>query len=64
MASYGELLQQGAGSVPTIGLEDARTLMDGDAVFLDVREPAEWDLGHVPNALHIPRAQATSTSRT
>jgi molybdopterin/thiamine biosynthesis adenylyltransferase/rhodanese-related sulfurtransferase len=57
MASYGELLQQGTGSVPTIGLEDARGLMDGDAVFLDVREPSEWDLGHVPNALHIPRAQ-------
>ena len=57
MASYGELLQQGTGSVPIIGLEDARALMDGDAVFLDVREPAEWGLGHVPNALHIPRAQ-------
>jgi rhodanese-related sulfurtransferase len=26
-------------------------------VFLDVREPAEWNLGHVPNAIHIPRGQ-------
>ncbi|MEO7101720.1 MAG: rhodanese-like domain-containing protein [Gemmatimonadaceae bacterium] len=29
----------------------------GDTIFLDVREPAEWNLGHVPNAVHIPRGQ-------
>jgi rhodanese-related sulfurtransferase len=26
-------------------------------VFLDVRERNEWNLGHVPGALHIPRGQ-------
>jgi sulfur-carrier protein adenylyltransferase/sulfurtransferase len=57
MASYGELLQQSTGSVPTIGLDDARSLLDGGTVFLDVREQSEWDLGHVPNAVHLPRAQ-------
>lgn len=30
---------------------------EGDAVFLDVREPNEWNLGHVPGAVHIPRGQ-------
>ena len=25
------------------------------AVFLDVREPNEWNLGHLPGAMHIPR---------
>lgn len=29
----------------------------GDSVFLDVREPAEWNLGHVPGAVHVPRGQ-------
>ena len=29
----------------------------GGTVFLDVREPGEWNLGHVPNAIHIPRGQ-------
>ena len=24
-------------------------------VFLDVRERNEWNLGHIPNAIHIPR---------
>lgn len=30
---------------------------DADVVFLDVREPNEWNLGHVPGAIHIPRGQ-------
>jgi len=25
-----------------------------DAVMVDVREQDEWDLGHAPNAVHIP----------
>ena|SRR5687768_6741981 len=26
-----------------------------NAVYLDVREPNEWNLGHLPGAMHIPR---------
>ena len=26
-----------------------------DVVYLDVREPNEWNLGHLPGAMHIPR---------
>ena len=29
----------------------------GGVVFLDVREPNEWNLGHVPGAIHVPRGQ-------
>ena len=43
--------------MPAIPLAEARELLDGDTLFLDVREQPEWDLGHVPDALHIPRAQ-------
>ncbi|ANP50155.1 rhodanese-related sulfurtransferase [Streptomyces griseochromogenes] len=25
-----------------------------DSVLLDVREPAEWEAGHVPGAVHLP----------
>jgi rhodanese-related sulfurtransferase len=28
--------------------------LTADHVLLDVREPQEWELGHVPGALHIP----------
>ncbi len=34
---------------------DARTAANlDDATMLDVREPKEWDAGHIPGALHIP----------
>ena len=35
-------------------LREAADLLAGEALFLDVREHGEWDLGHVPGALHIP----------
>jgi molybdopterin/thiamine biosynthesis adenylyltransferase/rhodanese-related sulfurtransferase len=41
---------------PTVSLREAADLLAGEALFLDVREQGEWDLGHVPEALHIPLA--------
>jgi len=38
---------------PTVSLREAADLLAGEALFLDVREQGEWDLGHVPDALHI-----------
>jgi rhodanese-related sulfurtransferase len=35
---------------------DAAAIPDG-AYLLDVREPAEWQAGHIPNAVHIPMGQ-------
>ena len=32
----------------------ARLLERGEAVALDVREPAEWNAAHLPGAVHIP----------
>lgn len=31
-----------------------------NVVYLDVREPQEWNLGHVPRAIHIPRGTLES----
>jgi rhodanese-related sulfurtransferase len=39
-----------AGAVPQVPAAD----VPADAFLLDVREPGEWDAGHVPGALHIP----------
>jgi rhodanese-related sulfurtransferase len=33
------------------------TGVPADAVLLDVREPDEWQAGHIDGALHIPLAQ-------
>ena len=40
--------------VPGVDVADALSLLDGDAVLLDVREQNEWDAGHAPQAVHIP----------
>ncbi|MFQ5881054.1 MAG: rhodanese-like domain-containing protein [Candidatus Methylomirabilales bacterium] len=37
-----------------IGVEEAKTLMEKGFKVVDVREPSEWDQGHIPNATHIP----------
>ncbi len=35
----------------------AAALIQAGAVLLDVREPAEWEAGHVPGALFIPMGE-------
>jgi rhodanese-related sulfurtransferase len=32
-----------------------KLLAAGDATFLDVREPQEYNLGRLPGAVHVPR---------
>lgn len=38
----------------TITPEEAKAMMDGDVVILDVREPDEFASGHVPGAINVP----------
>lgn len=35
----------------------ARRARGDDVVYLDVREPNEWNLFHIPGAVHVPLAQ-------
>ncbi len=37
-------------------VSEAKDRLD-DAYFLDVREPAEWQAGHIEQAVHIPMGQ-------
>ncbi len=61
MASYRELLGQARAEIDEIdAAEGRRRLDDGEAIFLDVREAAEWDEGHLPGAVHIPRGSLES----
>jgi molybdopterin/thiamine biosynthesis adenylyltransferase/rhodanese-related sulfurtransferase len=57
MSSYREFLHETKAQIDEIGAERARDLHDGaDApLFLDVRELEEWDEGHIPGAVHLPR---------
>jgi rhodanese-related sulfurtransferase len=43
-------------------MDDPRQLYDkqGELQILDVREPYEWDAGHIEGSIHIPLAQVMS----
>jgi rhodanese-related sulfurtransferase len=51
-----DLVAAANAEVGTISVDDAEALVgDPDVQFVDVREPAEWEKGHVPGALHAVR---------
>ena len=62
MATYRELLTQVKSEIDEITSQEAHDLLEGDAgrLFLDVREPDEWQEGHIPGAVHIPRGNLES----
>jgi molybdopterin/thiamine biosynthesis adenylyltransferase/rhodanese-related sulfurtransferase len=58
MATYRELLQRVKAEIteidaPSVDLQD-------DAVLVDVRRHDEWEQGHIPGAIHIPRGSLES----
>ena len=56
-----ELLAEAKGRIRELALPDARALHSGGgAVFLDIREPNEWNLGRIPGAVFIPRGRLES----
>ncbi|MBM3677709.1 MAG: molybdopterin-synthase adenylyltransferase MoeB [Actinobacteria bacterium] len=57
MATYRELLSQVKREIEEISTPDTAALLAGGAtpVLLDVREGDEWQEGHLPGAVHVPR---------
>jgi sulfur-carrier protein adenylyltransferase/sulfurtransferase len=61
MATYRELLSQVKAEIGEIDAVRAREVIDSDdPLILDVREQDEWDEGHIPGAVHIPRGNLES----
>ena len=61
MATYRELLQQVRSEISEVDATQARELIDSGApLVLDVREQNEWDEGHIPGAVHVPRGHLES----
>jgi len=54
MSTFKELIRDVKAGIREITVEQARVHWP-DALFLDVREADEWEKGHVPGALFIPR---------
>jgi sulfur-carrier protein adenylyltransferase/sulfurtransferase len=61
MPGYRELLQQVRSEISEVDASRAKDLIEeGEPVVVDVREQAEWDEGHIPGAIHIPRGHLES----
>lgn len=60
--SYQDLLATAREHVPEMQIADLADRITGDdAPFVvDVREQSEWDEGHIPGAVHIPRSYLES----
>jgi sulfur-carrier protein adenylyltransferase/sulfurtransferase len=62
MASYRELLRRIKAEIDEVDAQTARELLDGSEppLLVDVRRRDEWDEGHIPGAIHIPRGSLES----
>jgi sulfur-carrier protein adenylyltransferase/sulfurtransferase len=61
MPNYRELLQQVRSEISEIDATHARERIEsGEPVVVDVREQDEWDEGHIPGAVHVPRGHLES----
>jgi sulfur-carrier protein adenylyltransferase/sulfurtransferase len=53
-----QLIEEAKEKIQQITAQEAEAMQgDGHVTFLDIREPAEWNLGHLPKAVHLPRGQ-------
>lgn len=50
-----EMVKAAKAEIVEISVADAKALADGEALFVDVREPPEWKDGTINNALCVPR---------
>lgn len=52
-----DLINEAKSRIKEVTPQQVRAMQQrGDnVVYLDVREPQEWNLGHLPRAIHIPR---------
>ena len=52
-----DLINEAKTRIREVSASDVKRMIQGGekAIYLDVREPNEWNLGHIPKAMHIPR---------
>jgi molybdopterin/thiamine biosynthesis adenylyltransferase len=62
MANYRELLRRVKAEIDEIDAQTARELLETaePPLLVDVRRRDEWDEGHIPGAVHIPRGSLES----
>ena len=63
MKTAAELFAEARQRITEVTPQQVREMRDRgeDVAIIDVREPNEWNLGHLPGAMHIPRGVLEST---
>ncbi len=62
MKSYADLVADAKARIREVPPQEVAAMLGGPErpVVIDLREPNEWNLGHLPGALHIPRGRLES----
>jgi len=61
MANYRELLERTRSEIDEVDASQAQELLAQNSLaVVDVREREEWDEGHLPGAVHVPRGNLES----
>src|SRR5437660_12035096 len=57
VATFDQLFSEAKKHVPELSAGEVQTAASGDSspALIDVREKYEWDEGHIPGAVHVPR---------
>ncbi|MBT3506029.1 MAG: rhodanese-like domain-containing protein [Piscirickettsiaceae bacterium] len=50
-----ELVQAAKKTIKEVNIEEANNMIANGSIALDIREPAEYEAGNIPNSIHIPR---------
>ncbi len=52
-----EITEEAKAQITEVKPAEVKAMFDAkeDVVYLDVREPNEWNLGRIPGAVHLPR---------
>jgi rhodanese-related sulfurtransferase len=56
MSGVGSAGPQGQDAMDIAPSDAARRMATGDLTLVDVREPYEWEAGHVPGSIHVEMA--------
>ncbi len=62
--SYADLLRETRANIREVSPAEAEDLVGRGATPVDVRETQEWDEGHLPAAVHVPRGYLESRIET
>jgi len=50
-----DLVAQAKATIKECSVTELHDCLGTDTIFIDIREPAEYQRGHIPGAVHLPR---------